>query len=139
MEYGKLPPSRSETQQEKRMRSVSFIRALSRGFRRRCPNCGTGGAFSGYLKVTDACSHCGEELGHIRADDAPPYFTILIVGHVIVSMVLVMERSWPQPVGITIAVFVTATLVMMGALLPVIKGAVVAVMWRLNLRGDEFQ
>lgn len=32
--------------------------AISRGLRRRCPACGEGHAFRGYLKVVDTCSHC---------------------------------------------------------------------------------
>ena len=125
--------------QESRMAAVSFSTALMRGFARRCPHCGKGSAFAGYLKLADNCSHCGEELGNIRADDAPPYFTILIVGHIMVGLVVALQQSAPLPMGITIALAVSMTLGLMFALLPVIKGAVVAVMWRLNLRGDEFQ
>ncbi len=58
--------------------------AMRRGFRHRCPNCGKGALYSSYLKLTEQCSECREALGHIRADDIPAYFTILIVGHVIV-------------------------------------------------------
>ncbi len=32
--------------------------------------------------------------GGMRADDAPPYFTILIVGHVLVPLVFVVEKAW---------------------------------------------
>jgi uncharacterized protein (DUF983 family) len=58
----------------------NLLHALGRGFRMKCPNCGIGSLFTSYLKVAPACSHCGEELHHHRADDAPPYFTILVVG-----------------------------------------------------------
>ncbi len=56
------------------------FRSLLRGARRRCPRCGTGAMLAGYLKVHEACGECGAELHHQRADDAPPYFTIMIVG-----------------------------------------------------------
>ena len=58
-------------------------RAMRRGFVGRCPNCDRGHIFRAYLKVRDRCEVCGEELSHHRADDAPPYVTILIVAHVI--------------------------------------------------------
>lgn len=122
-----------------RMAAVSFFKALGRGFMRRCPRCGVGSAFSGYLKVAETCPHCAEELGVIRADDAPPYFTILIVGHIMVGLVLGMEQSAPLSMATTIVLAVSLTLGLMFSLLPLIKGAVVAVMWRLGLRGDEFQ
>lgn len=124
---------------EERMRAVSFLTALGRGFKRRCPHCGVGSAFSGYLTLTPQCSHCDEPLGHIRADDAPPYFTILIVGHVVVALVLGLEQYMPLSMGVTIALSVSLTMLLLLTLLPLIKGAVVAVMWRLSLTGDEYQ
>ena len=45
-----------------------------------------GKLFRSFLKVADTCSVCGEELHHQRADDAPPYFTMFIVGHIVVPL-----------------------------------------------------
>ena len=45
--------------------------------------------FRAFLKVADHCPACGEALHHHRADDAPAYFVILIVGHIVVPLVLV--------------------------------------------------
>jgi hypothetical protein len=52
--------------------------AIRKGLRGCCPNCGEGKMFRSYLKVNDACPHCGEELFHQRSDDAPPYMTIFV-------------------------------------------------------------
>src|SRR5579875_2146234 len=51
--------------------------ALSRGLACRCPGCGATRLFRRYLKVAPVCAGCGAPLGLARADDAPPYFTIL--------------------------------------------------------------
>ena len=56
--------------------------SVKRGFAGKCPHCGEGRIFRAYLKVSDACEACGEELHHQRADDAPPYMTIFVVGHI---------------------------------------------------------
>ena len=96
-------------------------KSLARGFRCRCPRCGDGAVFNGYLKVRDACTACGEELHHHRADDAPPYFTILILGHVIVSLVLVVESSLRPPLWVHMALWLPLTLVGSLALLRPIK------------------
>ena len=53
--------------------------AIRRGFRRKCPNCGSGPMMKSYLKVRDTCTVCREDLSHHRADDGPAYLTILIV------------------------------------------------------------
>ena len=58
---------------------------LTRGFKERCPACGEGRLYTKYLKVRPVCEHCGHDLAQYRADDAPPYFTILIVGHIVVG------------------------------------------------------
>ena len=71
--------------------------ALLQGFRQRCPRCGRGGLFRRYLKVVDTCPACGEAMHHQRADDAPPYFTILIVGHLIVPAALLLEQTAQPP------------------------------------------
>ena len=63
--------------------------------RRPLPACGEGRLFRAYLKVDDACPVCGEEFHHHRADDAPAYFTICIVGHFIVAGVVAAEDIWP--------------------------------------------
>ncbi len=70
--------------------------SFKRGLAGRCPACGKGRIFRAYLKVADHCPSCGEELHHQRADDAPPYFTIMIVGHVVGTALLISEERWPE-------------------------------------------
>ncbi|MCP4933616.1 MAG: DUF983 domain-containing protein [bacterium] len=47
-----------------------------------------------YLKVTDNCGHCDEELLRQRSDDAATYFTILILGHIIAPLLLIIETHF---------------------------------------------
>lgn len=119
--------------------NIGFGSAIGRGFKRRCPHCGQGRAFKGYLKVVDNCSACGEQLGHIRADDFPPYLTIFIVGHLIVPMALMAEQNWAWPTSLHMAIWLPLTLVLLLLILPLMKGAAVGLMWRLGLSGDERQ
>jgi uncharacterized protein (DUF983 family) len=117
----------------------SYALAMARGLGQRCPRCGRGRLFRAYLKPVDACGSCGEPLGHIRADDAPPYFTIFIVGHVVVGLILSVEIGFHPPMWVHMATWPALTVVLTLALLPVVKGALIGLMWRLKLRGDEFQ
>lgn len=84
-------------------------RSLLRGAWLRCPACGTGALFHRYLKVSDNCSHCGEALHHHRADDGPTYFTIVIVGHVVVSLVLAVEMAYRPPLWLHAALWLPLT------------------------------
>jgi len=110
-------------------------RSMWDGFRQRCPACGAGRMFGRYLKVNDACPACGEALHHHRADDAPPYFTILIVGHVIVGAILPVERAFMPPLWLHALLWLPLTLAMSLWLLPRIKGAVVGLQWAFYMHG----
>jgi uncharacterized protein (DUF983 family) len=111
------------------------LRALLTGFAQRCPACGRGSLFARYLKVRDQCPGCGEALHHHRADDAPAYFTILIVGHVIVGAVLPVERAFSPPLWLHALLWGPLTLALTLALLPRIKGAIVALQWAFYMHG----
>lgn len=109
--------------------------ALLRGWRRRCPNCGTGPLLRSYLKVHDSCPVCGEELHHQRADDGPAYLTILVVGHIVGPALLWSFVKWrPDPL-VLVAVFSVATVALSLWLLPRIKGAFVALQWSRRMHG----
>jgi uncharacterized protein (DUF983 family) len=101
----------------------------------RCPACGEGHLFKSYLKAADACSSCGEELHHQRADDAPPYMVITIAGHIIIGLMLWVEMSWHPELWVHMAVWGPLTLVLTLALLPPVKGALIGMQWALRMHG----
>jgi uncharacterized protein (DUF983 family) len=110
--------------------------SFKRGFAGRCPACGEGRIFRAYLKVADSCTCCREELHHHRADDAPPYFTILIVGHVVGTLLLIGEERWPAaPMWMPIVAGLILAVAMSLALLPRVKGALIGWQWALRMHG----
>ncbi|MEA2759774.1 MAG: hypothetical protein QOH65_2387 [Methylobacteriaceae bacterium] len=110
--------------------------SFKRGFAGRCPACGEGRIFRKYLKVAESCTSCGEELHHHRADDAPPYFTILIVGHIVGTLLLIGEERWPDaPMWIPIIAGLAIAIAMSLALLPRVKGALIGWQWALRMHG----
>ncbi len=112
---------------------VDKWQALKRGFQGRCPRCGEGRIFYAYLKVNDACPVCGEELHHHRADDAPPYFTILVVAHVIGAGILAVEESsLDVPLWLEMSFWPLATIALSLVLLPRFKGALIGWQWALG-------
>ncbi|MDA8050121.1 MAG: DUF983 domain-containing protein [Rhodospirillales bacterium] len=106
---------------------------IGRGIAGRCPACGLTRLFSGYLRVVRACSTCGAPLGELRSDDAPPYITILIVGHIVVGLLLLMEAALHPPLWLEAAILLPLTLVLTLALLRPVKGGVVGMMLRLGM------
>ena len=120
-----------------------IARALMRGAAQKCPACGDGKLYRKYLKVADSCDACGEELHHHRADDAPPYFTILIVGHFLVAGVMMVEDYFRLNYWLHIAMWFPLTIGLCLWFLPRVKGAsaavtrprwsIAAVRWALSL------
>jgi len=109
-------------------------RSLMRGFCRRCPACGGGALFAGYLRVRPACAECGQALETFRADDAPAYFTVAIVGHAAVFGALLSEQNLAPPLWAQAGFWLPATLIATLALLPRVKGALIGLQWALDLK-----
>lgn len=109
--------------------------ALRRGWARRCPSCGSGSLFRGYLKVRDNCPVCGEDFHHHRADDGPAYLTILIVGHLMAPMLMfVFVKFRPEPLTL-MTIFSIGTVALSLYLLPRIKGWLIAMQWAKRMHG----
>ena len=110
--------------------------AIRRGLFGRCPACGRGRLFRAYLKVVNTCQICGEDLSHHRADDAPAYLTMLIVGHVVAGGVLMSEETWPHsPLLLDAGFWLMATVVASLLILPRAKGAIIGQQWALYMHG----
>ena len=115
----------------------STFRAILRGITLRCPHCGEGSLFRSYLKATDSCDRCGESFRGMRTDDAAPWLTIVVVGHIIAPLILISERLLSPPTWVQMTLWSTMALVLTLLVLPRSKGAILGIMWAKGLRGDE--
>ena len=113
----------------------ALLTGMKRGAAMRCPNCGKGALYRKYLKV-QACPACGNDNARYPADDAPPYFTILIVGHLVVAPLLFFPWIWQANTAVVLATVMPALLILTLVLLPVVKGAIVGVHWALEVRHE---
>ena len=109
--------------------------AMLRGFRRRCPNCGRGHMFDGFLKVRSECPSCREPLHHHRADDGPAYLTILVVGHLMAPLIHIVFTTFrPDPLVLATG-FTIGCVALSLYLLPRLKGVVVGIQWSGRMHG----
>lgn len=107
--------------------------AIGRGVQCRCPACGETRLFTGYLRVAETCLACSAPLGLARADDAPPYFTIFIVGHIILLGMLTLEQAYAPPLWVHFSIWVPLTAILTLVLLRPVKGGTVALALRFGL------
>ncbi len=112
--------------------AAPLLTSLRRGLSARCPVCGRGPLFDGWLRVVTVCRACAAPLGLIRADDAPPYFTIFIVAHVAIGALVAFERVAILSVGTEMMIFLPATLALTLLLIRPVKGATVGLMMKLG-------
>ena len=115
----------------------SKLSAVVSGALGRCPRCGQGRLLDHYIKIVSRCSVCGESYGHYRADDSAPWMTILVVGHIIVPILLVVERSFQRAMWVELVVWPLLTLMLALTLLPRCKGIVLALLWITKGEGSE--
>lgn len=76
---------------------VSPLRA---GLLCRCPACGKGRLYSGFLTIAKRCDVCGEDLAVLEQGDGPAVFVILILGFLIVGAALVVEVTFSPPLWV---------------------------------------
>lgn len=111
--------------------------AMKRGAKCRCPACGEGKMFSSFLKVKPACESCGERFDGHRADDMPPYITMTIVGHIIVSLNLFFEQTAEWPIMWHMVLWPVLTIIMTLGIMQPVKGALIAYQWALRMHGFD--
>ncbi len=109
-----------------------FMTGLSRGLKHRCPACGEGRLYRGYLKVEPTCGVCRHDLSAYRADDGPAYFTILLIGHLLIAPVLLFPVIWEASPWIVVPVSLTLLTTVVLTVLPRIKGAFIGGLWSIR-------
>jgi uncharacterized protein (DUF983 family) len=116
---------------------------IARGLRGRCPRCGKGRLFQGFLTLRKACESCGLDFGFADAGDGPAVFVILIGGAIVVFAALMTEVLYQPPYWVHAALWVPLILIVtLGPLRP-LKGLLIALQYyhkaaegRLERKGD---
>ena|SRR6185312_583316 len=116
---------------------TSAWQSLVRGVLGQCPRCGKGRLLHHYLKVVHQCPECSEHYGHFRADDAPPWLTILIVGHLTVPIILALEVAFQLAPWVQLSIYLPLIVLLTLILLPRCKGAILALLWVMKAEGSE--
>ncbi len=92
----------------------------------RCPACGVGPLFAGFLKLQPACPRCGYDFANVDSGDGPAVFVITIVGFIIVFGALFTEIAYDPPVWVDLVIWLPLGAALSLGLLQPMKGLMIA-------------
>ena len=96
------------------------------GMRGRCPRCGEGRLFTGFLSVPPRCSVCGLDYSFTDSGDGPAVFIIMIVGFIVVGLALYVEFTFGPPFWVHALLWIPLVLALSIGLLRPLKGFLIA-------------
>lgn len=102
---------------------------VNAGLRGRCPRCGEGRLFAGFLGVGKRCVNCGLDYAFADAGDGPAVFVILIIGFIVVGLALWLEVSYGPPIWLHLLLWIPLTLLLSLGALRLIKGVLIALQY----------
>jgi uncharacterized protein (DUF983 family) len=108
--------------------------AWTAGLMLRCPQCGQGGVFQGYLKFRDHCRACGADFRAADAGDGPAVFVILIVGAIVAPLLFILQFVLDLPAWLALTLTMIAAIGLCLALLPPFKSVLFALQWKHKAR-----
>jgi uncharacterized protein (DUF983 family) len=111
--------------------------AARRGALGRCPSCGKTKLFRAYLKQIESCSECSAQFGRIRADDAAPWLTIIVIGHVFLPLVFILNLDRMMPLWASLTAYVIFVSALALVLLPRAKGLFIGLLWVTRAPGAD--
>ena len=109
---------------------MAGVNPVVAGLLSRCPNCGEGPLFDGYLKVSARCEACGYDLSAADSGDGPAVFIILVVGFIACFGILITEVSFWPPIWVLLAIWLPVSAALVLFLLRPFKGVMLAMQFR---------
>ena len=109
------------------------------GLKGRCPRCGKGHMFQGFLKIRPACEVCVLDLAFADAGDGPAFFVMSIVGIVVVALALWVEFTYERRIWVPLVMCFTLTAVLSLALVRPLKGILVALQYHHKAEEGRLQ
>lgn len=100
------------------------------GLRLRCPQCGVGEVFRGYLQFREHCRACGADFRAADAGDGPAVFVILVVGAIVAPLLIVLQFGLSLPAWLALTLTLAAAVLLSLALLPPFKSVLFALQWK---------
>lgn len=110
--------------------STAPTSVLRAGLLSRCPQCGEGELFAGYLKFRDSCRACGANFRAADSGDGPAVFVVLIAGAIVTPFLFILQFAFHLPDWLALVLTMLAAVALCLALLPPFKATLFALQWK---------
>ncbi|WP_157790430.1 DUF983 domain-containing protein, partial [Bradyrhizobium japonicum] len=70
---------------------TTVLQSAMRGLACKCPRCGQGKLYAGFLTLAPSCDRCGLDYAFIDTGDGPAIFIIMLAGGIVVACALIVE------------------------------------------------
>ena len=111
----------------------------STGLRGRCPRCGRGHLFGGYLTLRPACEACGLDFAFADSGDGPAFFVMSIVGIIVVGLAMTVEFTFEPPIWLHMLLWLPLTVILAAAMVRPAKGLMIALQYRSGAEQGRLQ
>ncbi len=109
------------------------------GLRGRCPRCGEGHLFKGFLSLRPSCEACGLDYAHFDSADGPAFFVMSIVGLIVVGLALWLEITYEPPIWVHALVALTLSVGLSLILVRPLKGLLIALQFSNRAEQGRFE
>ena len=107
---------------------------FSTGIRCRCPRCGEGRLYSGFLQIGERCEVCGLDLAFANSGDGPAIFIIFLVSPVVIILAVIVEALFHPAPYVHLILWLPTTVILCLALLRPFKATMIALQYRHDAR-----
>ena len=103
----------------------------------RCPRCGRGRLFSGFLVVAERCDACGLDLRAQDSADGPAVFVVFILGFVVVGLAFLVEVVFAPPYWVHVVLWPPVVIGLSLLMLRPLKAAMIAAQFKHNILDQD--
>jgi uncharacterized protein (DUF983 family) len=109
---------------------------VTTGIAGKCPRCGRGKLFSGYLTVAKSCASCGLHYSFADTGDGAAWFVMLFACVAGVGSILGIEVAYSPPWWVHVLIAIPVLVIMPVILLRPMKGVLLAQQWKTGAGAD---
>ena len=105
---------------------------LKTGIAGKCPRCGRGKLFDGYLTVAKSCRSCGLSFEFADGGDGAAWFVMLFVCFAGVGSILGIEVAYSPPIWVHVLIAIPVLIILPLLLLRPAKGILLCQQWKTD-------